>query len=358
MVNQQLIKYLHWISYEKNPNKIFNSITWILYVNGHNYNESDGIGHQIDMKLKKLNRFYKTSDRIQYLHQQNVKVMVEQLFKLVSLPQKFDELYEPLKNWKDENGIKARIKFDKPLCIHFGASELYDSDNGSWKFVKHQQILIRQSTDFKVSPRKVSILRVLEDDEKFDWNAVHYQIQSETPTISSSKISGTIELIEKFIPGNQKQDLIKYYTKCKIDYNSCDPKVKDSNYNTGSLGYYSTMIRTNMIWDKRLRNGTDDELPKYAKGKRKILHELMNIDNKRRKGCSHQTNMNSDALSSSRSRYGGYTKEQLIRECTVHNIEYNNRNNKSELAQLILTHYKSHHNVNRYTIDQNNNHNR
>lgn len=344
-INQDLYKYLHWISCSYNPNRLFLGIYWILYANGHNYNEADGIGHQIDRIMNKNRNYFKTVDRIKTINDStnNMNCSAMELKELQSNPTQFENIYKPLNQWKDQYGMKMRIKYDKPAVVSFGHSEMWDPTTEQYRYLRHDSIFIRQSMDFQVKPRIIKIMK------NVNWNTFNTSNvifgRSDAPKVKKSKVDDTLNLINKFCAEN-KEELIRYYTNCETD-----ESLDTNSMNTGqqTFDYYSAMIQTNVTFERILQTGNVEELPTYPRRQnrnRGIIRRVnpsnvINNHNSRQRLCIHQGSLlDIDKLLISKGRKG-YTLEQLRNECDLHDI--NKSGSKEDVAKRLNTHYTARH---------------
>ena len=83
-VNQFLLKYFHWITFYKNPNRIFLSLLANIFQRGHNYCEPDGIGAKKEGKYKQRTKFRNTADRVKYLKDCKLKNITIRIIYCIS----------------------------------------------------------------------------------------------------------------------------------------------------------------------------------------------------------------------------------------------------------------------------------
>ena len=285
-VNQFVVMFLHWACSKWNPQRYFKSITWMLYVSGHNYMEADNVGHQLDKLTKRVQSIFTVDDRVQYLKRKLPSdLLVFVLKSLKSNPPEFTEIYKLYTNWFDQEfNKKLRLKYDKPACIQFGQHTVWDEDRGEFTVaVDCDDILVRQSTDWRIQPRTVKIMRDF-DKNGYDWAKVQWG-KSTIPPIKKAKVEDTLDLIKKF-GGVRTDELIAYYDCDNVDDN--DDEDDDDEPEADPMDYYYAMIDTNEVWQTMLETGEQQTLPQYPayklKKKRKgDSDQVQNSNRKRRK---------------------------------------------------------------------------
>lgn len=259
-VNQQFFKWCHWISWIHNPAFLFIAFVIELFHRGHNYNVGDNVGNQKNIHYGQRDIFKNTEDRVTFLNKQGVSVKAKQVTNkdFVDFPSLFDEIYLPLNKWKDENGHKFCIRDDKPVAISFQQSEIWEDKK--WKVVKHPDFMyVRQSTDFKVKPRKIRIVKPSFNYNNYNFKNVNYG-KCKKPKIKQNKLNGTLKLVQL---ANDKE-MLKYYQNMK-NIDESEETVQKSRHTTSER--YKTQIERIKVWDNNLKQNRNDPIPQFKKNK-------------------------------------------------------------------------------------------
>ena len=257
-VNQNFFKWVHGISSNFNTKRFFTSCIVILYHRGHNYNECDNIGNQKNIYYGNTNLIRNTEERVDLLNKQNVSVKATHVHSdiFVEFPKEFDDIYLPLNKWFDENNVKLCIRDDKPLAIEFQCSEIWE--NGKWKVVNHPNtIYIRQSTDFKVKPRIVKIVKDEICKGNYDFNKVKYE-KSSKPKVKKNKIDGTLKLLKLA----KDDEMIKYFAKM-TNIDNTEQLVKPNR--ATSVDRYTTQMKRIKILNSNAENNKNDPIPAFKR---------------------------------------------------------------------------------------------
>ena len=334
-VNQGLIKWLHWITCHKNPSRLFLSISWLIYVNGHNYNEADNIGHQFDECTDKKTNFYTASDRVKFVNKGTpTNFVVYELRELQSLPEKFNELYSDLSKWKDQHGYNFQVRNDKACVIQFGQCRVW-KENQYHILNDNTDVIVRASTDWKVDVCRINIIKKNIDIEEFEWESVVQGI-SKPPAIKKKKLLDTRYLIKTFC-GDKQTELLEYYTPKEVD----NTEEKEQDKVNRKYQYYVTMVKRANVLEAVCRTGEKQELPQYDSGKKRQISQSVS-PGKKAKTCGVEEKLDIEELRISKGKKG-YPKADMVTECIEHNLAVSG--GKEVIAKRIMNHYNDYHNV-------------
>lgn len=244
-LNYNAIKYWHYISSKYSQERLFLNLTAVMQPMGDSWMPNDGLAWQAEeIWGMKEGGFLTLADRVDFLAEHNpsfgCEILDRSIFKNWNDAFKKTDIYIASEKWVDQNGIKFKVREDKPIWISFGHSNIMKKNMNpaigweSWSVEHPDEIYVRQSDDFTIPPRRIRIV-----NSKYYKKKLPLIVPEpiEAPKISQKKLESTKNLIASSVTATEEElnQAFEYYS-LPMDRISDDvkknpqEKMKDGSY--------------------------------------------------------------------------------------------------------------------------------
>ena len=195
-----------------NPFKKFEAIAILSGETGHTYDEYDQVSRDMNSSMNQLLAWY----NVDFLMNHFNNIDTNQNFCGVHLKEFYnfhkilDKYYLNSEKWKDQNGNAFKIRFDKPIMMTFGKSEIFKNYFEN-EIVDHSNYMYCWIDGDLKNSKQIRKIKLIKNNINQFENELKLDKLPLIPVTYQTKVD-TIKLVEKYIEDKDEcKEILDYY---------------------------------------------------------------------------------------------------------------------------------------------------
>lgn len=221
---QEILKWAAWTVHPDNPSQKAKSALFVTLAVGHTWMICDQSNRTTRRIWGKKDSFKNCEERVRFLNSKGT-IQATQLKEFHEPPVFFEDLFLPLKDWKDQYGNPCNIKIDPAVTYGLGRSLI----DGEWVYHPTEMWTIH-NRDFSVDRRRYKIMKVNPRDlvtESNPFLLFDIGALAAKPVIPINKFEDTLAVCKMFDPDDCKW-MTEYYKQANIGEAECVDAISGS----------------------------------------------------------------------------------------------------------------------------------